>query len=306
MANLETKLGDVILRNPIVTASGTFGYGKDYLDFVNMADIGAITVKGVSPFPSHGNPTPRTVEVYGGMLNAIGLQNPGIDKFISDDDYLPFLRSIDTEVFVNIWGKSVADYVEVAQRLDQERDGIAALEVNISCPNIKEGGVAFGTDLVMADRVVSAVRKVTTLPLITKLSPNVTKIAEFAKCVVDAGSDMISLINTLPGIAIDIETRKPKIANITGGFSGPAIKPIAVRMVYEVRQAVDVPIIGMGGVCCAEDAIEFLIAGANAVGVGTAIFSNPHCLVEIRDGINSYLDNHGISAVTELVNTMQP
>jgi dihydroorotate dehydrogenase (NAD+) catalytic subunit len=304
MANLTTQLGGITLRNPIITASGTFGYGKEYADIIPLDRLGGITVKGVSPFPSHGNPTPRTAEVHGGMLNAIGLQNPGIDKFIHDPDYLPFLRTLDTAVFINIWGKTVEDYVEVAERLDAESDGIDALEINISCPNIKEGGIAFGTDLTMAARVVSAVRAATTLPLVTKLSPNVTKIADFAKCVVDAGSDMVSLINTIPGMAIDIETRRPLIANVTGGLSGPALKPVAVRMVHEVAQAVDVPIIGMGGVTTAEDAIEFLIAGADAVGVGTAIFSEPDCLISIIDGIDRFLDTHHIAHVSEIVGTL--
>jgi len=304
MADLTVDLGSFTLRNPVVTASGTFGYGIEYADLVPFERLGAITVKGVAPFASHGNPTPRTAEVFGGMLNAIGLQGPGIDKFIHHSDYLPWLRTVDTAVFVNIWGKTLEDYVEVARRLDAEREGIAALEVNISCPNIKEGGIAFGTNLEMAARVVRAVRAATTLPLITKLSPNVTRIADFARCVVDAGSDMISLINTIPAMAIDIETRKPKIANLTGGLSGPAIKPIAIRMVYEVRQAVSVPIIGMGGVSTAADAIEMIIAGANAVGVGTAIFRNPGCLAEIVDGIEDYLDTHGIARVADLVNSL--
>ncbi|MDX9978835.1 MAG: dihydroorotate dehydrogenase [Lentisphaeria bacterium] len=304
MADLTVKLGSLTLRNPVVTASGTFGYGIEYADLVPFERLGAITVKGVAPFASHGNPTPRTAEVFGGMLNAIGLQGPGIEKFIHHPDYLPWLRTVDTAVFVNIWGKKLEDYVEVARRLDEERAGIAALEINISCPNIKEGGIAFGTNLEMAARVVGAVRAATTLPLITKLSPNVTRVADFARCVVDAGSDMVSLINTIPAMAIDIETRRPKIANLTGGLSGPAIKPIAVRMVYEVRQAVKVPIIGMGGVSTAADAIEMMIAGADAVGVGTAIFRDPGCLVEIVDGIDRYLEAHGIAHVSELVNTV--
>jgi len=304
MADLTVKLGSLTLRNPVVTASGTFGYGIEYADLVPLDRLGAITVKGVAPFASHGNPTPRTAEVFGGMLNAIGLQGPGIEKFIHHPDYLPWLRTVDTAVFVNIWGKTLEDYVEMARRLDEERDGIAALEINISCPNIKEGGIAFGTNLEMAARVVGAVRAATTLPLITKLSPNVTRVADFSRCVVEAGSDMISLINTIPAMAIDIETRRPKIANLTGGLSGPAIKPIAVRMVYEVRQAVKVPIIGMGGVSTAADAIEMMIAGADAVGVGTAIFRDPGCLLEIVDGIDRYLDAHGIAHVAELVNTL--
>ncbi len=304
MADLRVDLAGVMLRNPIVTASGTFGYGKEYSSLIPLERLGAITVKGVSPFPSAGNPTPRTAEVYGGMLNAIGLQNPGIDAFISHPDYLPFLRSVDCPVFVNIWGRTVEQYAEVASRLEQERKGIAALEINISCPNIKEGGIAFGTDLGQAAKVVSAVRAATSLPLITKLSPNVTRIGDFARCAVDAGSDMISLINTIPGMAIDIETRTFRIANRTGGLSGPGIKPVAVRMVYEARQAVKVPIIGMGGVRTAEDAIEFMMAGANAVGVGTAIFSNPHCLLDIIDGMDAWLDRHGIADVSSIIGVM--
>ncbi|MFA4943872.1 MAG: dihydroorotate dehydrogenase [Lentisphaeria bacterium] len=305
MADLAVDLGGIRLRNPVVTASGTFGYGKDYLDLLPMERLGAITVKGVSPFPSHGNPTPRTVEVRGGMLNAIGLQNPGIDKFIHHPDYLPFLRTLPVPVFVNIWGRSIADYAEVARRLDAEREGIAALEINISCPNIKHGGIAFGTDPAMAAAVVAAVRQATALPLITKLSPNVSRIGDFARIVVEAGSDMISLINTIPAMAIDIESWKPKLANVTGGLSGPAIKPIAVRMVWEAAQAVKVPIIGMGGIACAEDAIEFLLAGASAVGVGTAIFANPRAPLEIADGLNAYLDRKGIPRVADLVGKVQ-
>lgn len=305
MADLTVQLGPIRLRNPIITASGTFGYGKEYADLVPLDQLGAITVKGVSPFPSDGNSTPRTAEVDSGMLNAIGLQNPGLEKFISHPDYLPYLRQLSTPVFINIWGKTIQDYVTVASRLDAEAEGIAALEINISCPNIKEGGIAFGTDLKMAARVVQAVRNSTRLPLITKLSPNVTRIADFAKCVVDAGTDMISLINTIPAMAIDVETRRPRIANITGGLSGPAIKPIAVRMVYETARAVDVPIIGMGGVASAADAIEFLLAGADAVGVGTAIFSDPGCLTRIVHGINDYLDRHGYAKVADCVGQVE-
>ncbi|MBT3380784.1 MAG: dihydroorotate dehydrogenase [Lentisphaerae bacterium] len=301
MADLSVDLAGIPLRNPILTASGTFGYGQEYADLVPLDALGGIMVKGVSPFPSHGNPTPRTAEVFGGMLNAIGLQNPGLDAFIESPDYLPFLRQQDTQVFVNIWGKTVQDYVEVAERLDEEREGIAALEVNISCPNIKAGGIAFGTNLEMAAKVVSAVRDATTLPVVTKLSPNVSNIGDFARCVVDAGTDVVSLINTIPGMAIDVETRRPVLANITGGLSGPAIKPVAVRMVYEARRAVDVPIIGMGGIQCARDAVEFFLAGADAVAVGTAIFTNPGCLLEIIAGVDAYLDEHGCTSVRELV-----
>jgi dihydroorotate dehydrogenase (NAD+) catalytic subunit len=305
MADLTVNLGPFSLRNPVITASGTFGYGHDYQDLVPLDQLGGITVKGVSPLPSHGNPTPRIAEVFGGMLNAIGLQNPGIDAFIHDPKYLPWLRQQDTAVIVNMWGRSLDEYIEVARRLDAEAEGIAALEVNISCPNIKEGGISFGTDLKMADRVIREVRKATSLPLITKLSPNVSNIAEFARCVVNAGSDMVSLINTLPAMAIDIETRRPKLTNVTGGLSGPAIKPIAIRMTYEVAQAVDVPVIGMGGICCAADAVEFLLAGADAVAVGTATFSNPAVLLEIVAGIDAYLARHGYSKVADLVGKVE-
>jgi dihydroorotate dehydrogenase (NAD+) catalytic subunit len=301
MADLTVNLAGLTLRNPVIAASGAFGYVQEYADLVPIERLGGVTVKGVSPFPSHGNRTPRTAEVFGGMLNAIGLQNPGIDAFIDKPQYLPYLRTLPTAVIVNIWGRTLADYVEVARRLEAERTGIAALEINISCPNIKEGGIAFGTDLAMAARVVAAVRAVTTLPLVTKLSPNVTRIGDFARAVVDAGSEVISLINTLPAMAIDIESRRPRLANVTGGLSGPGIKPIAVRLVYEARKAVAVPIIGMGGITCAADAIEFMLAGANAVAVGTAIFSDPGCLVRIVDGIQEYLDRHGIRRVSELV-----
>ena len=305
MANLKVELGGMALRNPILTASGTFGYGSEYAGIVPFERLGGITVKGVSPFVSHGNPMPRTCEVYGGMLNAIGLQNPGIDRFISDEHYLPYLRTLDCAVIVNIWGKTVEQYAEVARRLDAERAGIAALEINISCPNVKEGGIAFGTDTTQLQTVVSAVRKATTLPLITKLSPNVTRIGDFAKAAVEAGTDMVSLINTIPGMAIDIEKRAFKIANRTGGMSGPALKPIAVRMVYEARKAVSVPIIGMGGIRCAEDVVEFMMAGANAVAVGTATFADPSCLVRIVDGLDEWLDRHGIADVFQIVGVMQ-
>ena len=301
MADLTVNLAGIALRNPVVTASGTFGYGKEYADLVPVDRLGAITVKGISPRPAKGNATPRTVEVFGGMLNAIGLQNPGVDSFLHDADYLPYLRTVDTHVFVNIWGVTVEDYVEVARRLDAESDGVAALEVNISCPNIKEGGIAFGTDLRMAARVVGEVRRATCLPLITKLSPNVSDVGAFARCVVDSGSDIVSLINTIPAMAIDIETRCPKLANVTGGLSGPAIKPVAVRMVYEAARAVSAPVIGMGGVSCAADAIELMLAGASAVAVGTATFGNPACLLEIVDGIDSYLREHGVERVTDIV-----
>ena len=301
MADLTTDLGKLVLKNPVMTASGTFGYGVEYNQYYDIARLGAVVVKGIRMEPSPGNPTPRVAEVTGGMLNAIGLQGPGVEKFLHDDHYMPFLRKSGATVIVNIWGKTQTEYGEVAARLDAESEGIAALEINISCPNVKAGGVAFGTDLKLAAEVVSLVRRSTKLPLITKLSPNVSHIGDFARAVVDAGSDMVSLINTITGMAIDIETRRPRLANRTGGFSGPAVKPIAVRMVYEVAQAVRVPIIGMGGIMDGADAVEFLLAGASAVAVGTANFVDPYAPLEVIDGIDAYLERHGCASVKEIV-----
>jgi dihydroorotate dehydrogenase (NAD+) catalytic subunit len=301
MADLSVQLGPLALKNPVLTASGTFGYGLDYRDYFDPSELGGIVVKGVSPFPSEGNPTPRVAEVTSGMLNAIGLQNPGIEKFLHHPDYLPALRALNLTVIVNIWGKCIEDYVEVASRLDADSDGIAALEINISCPNIKEGGIAFGTDLKLAGEVVGAVRKATRLPLITKLSPNVSSIPRFAETVVAAGSDIISLINTIPAMAIDIETWRPRLANVTGGLSGPAIKPVAVRMVHEAWKAVKVPIIGMGGIGSAADAIEFFLAGASAVAVGTATFTDPAAPIRILHGIQEYLERKNLSSIRDLV-----
>lgn len=302
MADLTTNLGSKLtLKNPVMTASGTFGYGFEYHKFFDISQLGAVVVKGIAPFPSHGNPTPRVAETACGMLNAIGLQGPGVEKFLHGEEYMPFLRRTGATVIVNIWGKSIADYQDVARRLEADKAGIAALEINISCPNVKAGGIAFGTDPVLAKEVVSAVREATSLPLITKLSPNVSNIGEFARAVVDAGSDMISLINTLTGMAIDAETMRFKIANKTGGLSGPAVKPVALRMVYEASHAVDVPVIGMGGICTGEDAVEFLLAGASAVAVGTAIFADPYAPLKVIEGINGYLDRHGFGTVAEIV-----
>ena len=305
MADLTTDLGRIKLKNPVMTASGTFGYGMEYDDFFSISKLGAVVVKGIAPWPSHGNPTPRVAEVTSGMLNAIGLQGPGIDKFLNDEHYMPFLRKSGATVIVNIWGKKIEDYAEVAARLDAESEGIAALEINVSCPNVKEGGLAFGTDPAMMGKVVSAVRAVTKLPLITKLSPNVTKIADFARSAEANGSDMISLINTIPAMAIDIETFRPKIANITGGLSGPAIKPVAVRMVYEAARAVKIPVIGMGGIMSGEDAIEFFLAGASAIAVGTAIFADPLAPLQVLDGINAWLDRKGIASVKEIIGAVK-
>ncbi len=303
--DLTTEIAGIKMRNPVLTASGTFGYGSEYLDLIPLKQLGAITVKGISPFPAPGNPTPRSAEVYGGMLNAIGLQNPGINKFLSSAEYMPYLRTVDTNVFVNIWGRKLEDYISVAEQLDANSEGIAALEINISCPNIKEGGISFGTDLSQAFKVVAAVRKASSLPLITKLSPNVTCIADFARSVVDAGTDIVSLINTVPAMAIDIEKKKPSIANVTAGLSGPAIKPIAIKMVYEVSQAVNVPIIGMGGISTAEDALEFIIAGADAIAVGTAMFYNPETPQNILTGLKSYMEKYNIKQISDLVGTVQ-
>ncbi len=301
MADLRVDLGRIQLKNPVMTASGTFGYGAEYEEFFPVSELGAVVVKGVAPWQSHGNPTPRVAEVTSGMLNAIGLQGPGIDRFLHDEHYMPFLRKSGATTIVNIWGKKIEDYCEVARRLDEDSEGIVALEINVSCPNVKEGGIAFGTDTEMMGKVVSAVRKATGLPLITKLSLNVTKIADFAKAAEDAGSDMISLINTIPAMAIDIETFRPKIANVTGGFSGPAIKPIAVRMVYEAAHAVRIPVIGMGGITTGEDAVEFFLAGAKAVAVGTAIFADPMAPVKVIKGINDYLDRKGFKSVNDII-----
>ncbi len=306
MADLSVNLGGIPLRNPIVTASGTFGYGQEYASLVPSEMQGAITVKGVSPFENPGNPMPRTTEVFGGILNAIGLENPGIEKFLHDPHYLPYLRTLSCPVIVNIWGRTVEQYGEVAARLEAEKEGIAALEINISCPNVKAGGIAFGTDPREAAKVVAAVRRATTLPLITKLSPNVTHVADFARAAVDAGSDMLSLINTITGLSIDLETRRSRLANFTGGFSGPALKPIALLKVYEAHQAVpQIPIIGMGGVFNGLDALEFMMAGATAVGVGTAIFVNPRCLLQIPREMEEWLDAHNIQSVTEIIGTLQ-
>ncbi len=305
MADLSTDLGCLKLKNPVMTASGTFGYGAEYDEFYPISRLGAVVVKGIAPWQSHGNPTPRVAEVTSGMLNAIGLQGPGIDRFLNDSHYMPFLRRSGATVIVNIWGKKIEDYAEVAARLDAESEGIAALEINVSCPNVKEGGLAFGTDPVMMAKVVSAVRAAAKLPLITKLSPNVTRIADFAQAAEAAGSNMISLINTIPAMAIDINTFRPKIANVTGGLSGPAVKPVAVRMVYEASRSVKIPVIGMGGIMTGEDAIEFFLAGASAIAVGTAIFADPMAPLNVLNGINEWLDRKGIRSVKEIIGAVK-
>ena len=304
MVDLSCDLGRIKLKNPVMTASGTFGYGKEYHEYFDIAELGAVVVKGIRMEPSHGNPTPRIAETAGGMLNAIGLQGPGVEKFLHGEDYMPFLRSTGATVIVNIWGKTLEEYGEVAARLEAESEGIAALEINISCPNVKHGGAAFGTDIKLASEVVALVRKSTKLPLITKLSPNVGNIADCARAVEAVGSDMVSLINTCTGMAIDVETRRPRLANLTGGLSGPAVKPVAVRMVYDVSRAVKIPVIGMGGICNGLDAVEFMLAGASAVAVGTATFVDPMASMKVIDGIRDYMERHNISAVSELVGAM--
>jgi len=303
--DMSVDLGKFKLKNPVMTASGTFGYGYEYNQFYDISRLGAVVVKGIAPFVSNGNPTPRVAETASGMLNAIGLQGPGVDKFLNGEHYMPFLRTTDATVIVNIWGKSIADYCEVASRLDAEREGITALEVNISCPNVKAGGVAFGTDLKLLNEVISAVRKATTLPLIVKLSPNVTRIGDFAKAAEDAGADAVSLINTLTGMAINAETRRPRIANLTGGLSGPAVKPVALRMVYEASKAVSIPVIGMGGICNGIDAVEFMLAGASAVAVGTATFTDPYAPLKVIDGIKDYLKRHNYNSVSDIIGALE-
>ena len=303
--DMSVDLGKFKIKNPVMTASGTFGYGYEYHQLYDISRLGAVVVKGIAPFVSNGNPTPRVAETSSGMLNAIGLQGPGVDKFLHGEHYMPFLRTTNATVIVNIWGKSIADYCEVAERLEAEGEGITALEVNISCPNVKAGGVAFGTDLKLLNEVISAVRKATTLPLIVKLSPNVTKIGDFAKASEDAGADAVSLINTITGMAINAETRRPKIANLTGGLSGPAVKPVALRMVYEASKAVSIPVIGMGGICNGIDAVEFMLAGASAVAVGTATFADPYAPLKVIDGIQDYLERHNYSSVSEIVGALE-
>jgi dihydroorotate dehydrogenase (NAD+) catalytic subunit len=296
--NLSVNIAGIELKNPVMTASGTFGYGEEYSKYINLNKLGAIIVKGLSLTPREGNPPPRIVETSAGMLNSIGLQNIGIDSFIKEK--LPFIKKYDTKIIVNFFGDSINEYCEVVKRIDSV-DGIHGLEMNISCPNKKEGWLEFGTNPDLAFRVVSAVRKNTKLPLIVKLSPNVTDITIIAKAVSNAGADAVSLINTLSGMAIDIKTRKPKLANIIGGLSGPAIKPIALKMVWQVAKAIKLPVIGIGGIMTHEDAIEFMMAGASAVQVGTANFIDPSASEKIADGIKTYCEQNGIMGINEIV-----
>ena len=290
------------LKNPVVTASGTFGYGEEYARYIDLNKLGGITVKGLSVKPLQGNPPPRICETPSGMLNAIGLQNVGVDEFIHKK--LPFLNQYDIKVIANIFGNTIEEYEAVAAKLDRA-DGVHAIEVNISCPNVKKGGMAFGTDLDSTSEVLKAVRGATGLPVIAKLSPNVTSVVPFAERAAHAGVDALSLINTLLGMAIDIRTRKPKLANITGGLSGPAIRPVAIRIVWQVHRAVGLPILGMGGIMNADDAIEFMLAGASAVAVGTANFVNPAAPVEIVEGIRKYLAERDIDHVYHIIGQVE-
>lgn len=298
--NLEISIAGLDLKNPVMTASGTFGYGEEYSEFVDLNELGAVVVKGLSLKPKEGNPPPRLVETASGMLNSIGLQNIGIERFI--EEKLPFLSRFNTPVIVNFFGDSIDEYAEAASALDSAV-GVHALEMNISCPNKQAGWAVFGTDPKVTREVVSAVRKRTRLPLIVKLSPNVTDIALMARAAEDSGADALSLINTLTGMAIDIRTRRPKLANIRGGLSGPAIKPVAIRMIYDVYKAVKVPLIGMGGIMTGDDAVEFMMAGAAAVAVGTANFINPTASKEIIEGIKTFMRREGIRDIGSLTGT---
>ena len=295
--NTKVNLAGVELKNPVMTASGTFGSGAEYSEFVDLNRLGAVVTKGVANVPWPGNPTPRIAEVYGGMLNAIGLQNPGIDVFVKRD--IPFLKQYDTKIIVNVCGKTTEDYIEVVERLGDEP--VDLLEINISCPNVKEGGIAFGQDPKAVEAITREVKKYAKQPVIMKLSPNVTDITVMAKAAEAGGADVLSLINTLTGMKIDINRRAFAIANKTGGMSGPAVKPVAVRMVYQVANAVSLPIIGMGGIATAEDAFEFIMAGATAVSVGTANFYNPYATVEIAEGIENFMKKQKVEDIRELI-----
>lgn len=295
--NTRVNLAGVLLKNPIMTASGTFGSGQEYSEFVDLNKLGAVVTKGVANVPWPGNPTPRVAEVYGGMLNAIGLQNPGIDVFVQRD--IPFLTHYDTRIIVNVCGKTASDYIEVVERLAEQP--VDMLEINISCPNVKEGGIAFGQNADSVEEITKEVKKYARQPVIMKLSPNVTDITEMAKAAEAGGADVISLINTLTGMKIDVNRRKFALANRTGGMSGPAVHPIAVRMVYQAAQAVNIPIIGMGGVQSTEDALELILAGATAVSVGTANFTNPTATIDIINGIQDYMENNGVEDINELI-----
>ena len=300
--DLQTTIGGLALQNPVMTASGTFGYGKEFESLVDLNRLGAVIVKGLSLEPARGNPPPRIVETACGMINAIGLENVGIEAFIAQK--LVFLQKLNIPVIANIYGRLEEEYVQLARRLDP-LEAVSGIELNISCPNVKAGGMAFGVDPAAAFNVTQAVREQTSKPLIVKLSPNVTDISEIAIAVAEAGADCISLINTISAMVIDIETRRPRLANITGGLSGPAIKPVALRMVWQAAQAVQIPVIGIGGILTAEDALEFLIAGATAVQVGTANFIHPRSTIDIIDGLEAFLEAHNIATVSDIIGTLE-
>lgn len=295
--NLSVDFAGVRMKNPVTTASGTFGSGAEYGEFVDLNRLGAVTTKGVANVPWSGNPTPRICETYGGMLNAIGLQNPGIDVFVKRD--IPFLKQYDTNIIVNVCGKTPEEYLEVVERLAEEE--VALLEINISCPNVKAGGIAFGQDPKLVEKITAQIKEKAKQPVIMKLSPNVTDIAEMAKAAEAGGADAVSLINTLTGMKIDINRRTFALANKTGGMSGPALKPVAVRMVYQASHAVKIPVLGMGGIQSAEDALEFIMAGATMISVGTANFHNPTATVDIIDGIARFMDKNGVKDIRELI-----
>jgi dihydroorotate dehydrogenase (NAD+) catalytic subunit len=299
--DLTVDIGSLKLKNPVMTASGTFGYGEEYAEFVDLNMLGAVVVKGISLEPMQGNPSPRICETACGMLNAIGLQNVGLKSFLKDK--LPYLKNFDTKIVVNILGKNIQEYVRLSKSLDDA--GVDAIELNVSCPNVKKGGIAFGTDKKMLAKLITKVKQsVSSATVIAKLSPNVSNIPDFAKTAEDSGSDAISLINTIPGMAIDIETRRPKLANITGGLSGPAIKPIALRMVWEASGAVGIPVIGVGGIINADDAIEFMLAGAAAIQVGTGNFLNPRATSDIIEGIQQYLKRKAIHDIKKVIGSI--
>ena len=302
MADLRVKIGNLELKNPVMTASGTFGYGPEYADFVELSEIGGIIVKGTTLHPRQGNDYPRMAETASGMLNCVGLQNKGVDYFC--EHIYPEIKDIDPNMIVNVSGSSPEDYAECAARIDA-LDKIPAIELNISCPNVKDGGMAFGVTCEGAASVVRAVRKSYHKTLIVKLSPNVTDITEIARAVEAEGADSVSLINTLMGMAIDIEKRKPMLSINTGGLSGPAVKPVALRMVWQVAKAVGIPVVGLGGICNANDAIEFMLAGASAIEIGTANFLDPQVTVKVKNGINEWLDKHGCKSVTEIIGQLE-
>jgi len=300
--NTQVTLAGVTLKNPVMTASGTFGSGMEYAEFVDLNQLGAVVTKGVANVPWPGNPTPRVAEVYGGMLNAIGLQNPGIDVLLERD--IPFLKQYDTRIIVNVCGKTVEDYVEVVERLGEEQ-AVAMLEINVSCPNVKEGAIAFGQNANALSAITREIKRHAKQPVVMKLSPNVTDIGEMARAAEAAGADALSLINTLTGMKIDVHKRRFVLANKTGGMSGPAIKPIAVRMVYQAAQAVKIPVIGMGGIGTGEDAIEFLLAGASAVSVGAMNFVNPYTTIEVVKGIEDYMREYHVENITDLIGAVE-